>query len=70
MLTHRPPEDVIGTFLLQLLAQTEAKETDCIHGRDSNDGGCHALVQTFHTLFSEMQKMSRSQKVIQNLVEH
>lgn len=44
-------ENIIWGFLLQLLAQSEPKEADSKHGRDSDDGGRHAFVEPFHTLW-------------------
>lgn len=43
-------KDIVGTFLLQFLAESESKETDGKHGCDPNDGGCHASVKSCHAL--------------------
>lgn len=50
MMENHTRENVIRAFLLQFLAQTKAKETDSKHRCNSNDGGRHAFVESFHTL--------------------
>lgn len=48
-------KDIVGTFLLQFLAESESKETDGKHGCDPNDGGCHASVKSCHALWLQKQ---------------
>lgn len=43
-------KDIIGGFLLEFLAHPKPKETDSKHGRDSDDRGRHAFIESFHTL--------------------
>lgn len=52
---NHPRENVIGAFLLQFLAQSKSKETDSKHRCNPNDGGCHALVESFQTLQGMMR---------------
>lgn len=49
-------EYIIWGFLLQLLAQSEPKEADSKHGCDSDDGGRHAFVEPFQTLWERRGK--------------
>lgn len=62
MTENHPRENVIRAFLLQFLAQSKSKETDSKHRCNSNDGGCHALVESFQTLQEMMEKHKRDQK--------
>lgn len=43
-------QNVVWCFLLQFLSKSEAEEADGEHGRDSDDGCRHALIEPAQTL--------------------
>lgn len=43
-------QNVVGGFLLQLLAESEPEEADGKHGRDAHDGSRHAFVEPLDPL--------------------
>lgn len=59
MMESHPRENIIGAFLLQFLAQTKSKETHSKHRCNSNDGGRHAFVEPFHTLWEMVKRQKR-----------
>lgn len=43
-------QNIVGGFLLQLLAESEPEKADGKHGRDPHDGSRHASVEPLHPL--------------------